>query len=261
MVGISLQRPPEQVSINGVAGLGYGFSTANCIGVYGYGTNNTNDGNSYGGYFVATGSRGLNYGIMAYTPYLEGWAGYFQGHVNITGTCYIGANLTVSGTKNAAVKVDNGEYRLLSCQESPELWFEDFGEGQLSNGRTHIELNPLFLQTVTIDNQHPMRVFVQLEGDCKGVYVSKGATGFDVNELQGGTGNVPFSYRVVAKRKGYEDVRLAKMEGQTPEAMNAENARIQAEVERNRTKMEEENSRMDQAKPTLEKEPVPQERE
>ena len=76
------------------------------------------------------------------------------------------------------------------------------------NGQTHIELDALFLETVTIDAANPMKVFVQLEGDCNGVYVSKGTTSFDVFELKSGTSNVPFSYRVVAKRKGFENKRL-----------------------------------------------------
>jgi len=53
-----------------------------------------------------------------------------------------------------------------------------------------------------------MKVFIQLEGDCNGVYVVKGTTGFDVNELKGGNNNVQFSYRIIAKRKGYETQRL-----------------------------------------------------
>lgn len=131
---------------------------------------------------------------------------------------------------------------MLSCQESPEFWFEDFGEGQLANGKTHIELDPLFLQTVTINAQHPMKVFIQLNDEnCKGTAVKRGTTGFDVIELQNGTSNASFSYRVVAKRKGFEDRRLAKMEGPTPEEMKAKSAKIQAEMEKERVKMEQEN--------------------
>jgi len=39
--------------------------------------------------------------------------------------------------------------------------------------------------------------------------VSKSATSFEVREQGGGVSNVGFDYRVVAKRKGYERVRLA----------------------------------------------------
>ncbi len=52
-----------------------------------------------------------------------------------------------------------------------------------------------------MDDGHPMKVFVQLEGDCNGVYVtSKSATSFTVKELQGGKSNVSFSWSIVATR-------------------------------------------------------------
>jgi hypothetical protein len=66
---------------------------------------------------------------------------------------------------------------------------------------------------VIVDADSPMRVFVQLEGDCNGVYVAnKTATGFDVVELAGGTSDAPFTYRVVCTRKHYAGLRLATEE-------------------------------------------------
>jgi hypothetical protein len=53
-----------------------------------------------------------------------------------------------------------------------------------------------------------MKVFIQLNDDCNGVFVKRGDTGFDVIELQKGQSNAHFTYRVVAKRKGFEDKRL-----------------------------------------------------
>ena len=94
------------------------------------------------------------------------------------------------------------------CQESPENWFEDFGEGQLVNGRCHIELDPLFLETVAIDERSPMHVFIQLKGPSQGTFVQTGTTGFDVIEQDDGSSSIAFSYRVVAKRRGFESKRL-----------------------------------------------------
>ena len=115
--------------------------------------------------------------------------------------------MIASGAKPAVVKTAQG-HRLLYAMESPEVWFEDFGEGQMVNGQSHIELDPLFLETVTINASNPMKVFIQLNDDCKGVYVKTQTTGFDVFELQSGTSNAAFTYRLVAKRKGYETQRL-----------------------------------------------------
>ena len=90
-----------------------------------------------------------------------------------------------------------------------------------------------------------MKVFVQLEGDCKGVYVQKGATGFDVIELQGGNSNVSFSYRVVAKRKGYEDQRLPIMNVPDAGQMRARSAAIEAQMEKESAARDEESRRQE----------------
>ncbi|MFH1686020.1 MAG: hypothetical protein ABIE70_00690 [bacterium] len=182
---------------------------------------NRSTGVVYGGYFeMLNYGTGGGYGIFAKARTAGGpasWAGYFQGHVRVTDV------LSVLGTKSATVKMDDGNYRNLYCQESPEIWFEDFGEGQLVDGRAHVELDGLFLQTVTIDEQHPLKVFAQLEGDCNGVFIAnKSATGFDIVELQKGASNASFSYRVIAKRRGYENVRLDLMLGPTPEEVAAQ---------------------------------------
>jgi hypothetical protein len=66
-------------------------------------------------------------------------------------------------------------------------------------------------------------VFLTPQGDCRGLYVSnKSAAGFEVHELGGGQSNVAFDYRIIALRRGYEDLRLADM----TEKM----ARIQASI-------------------------------
>ncbi len=196
-----------------------GSSESTMSGVVGIAMNSST-GISYGGRFLTFGdSPGQKIGVYASCPTASepgiNFAGFFDGPVIVMN------NFQVMGTKSAVVGVGNQEYRSVYCQESPENWFEDFGEGRLVNGRAHIDLDPVYLQTVTIDANHPMKVFVQLEGDCRGVYVSKSTTGFDVNELQGGTSGVAFSYRVVAKRKGYEDLRLATTKVISPDVRQA----------------------------------------
>ena len=37
---------------------------------------------------------------------------------------------------------------------------------------------------------------------------NKTPTGFEVRELHGGHSNIAFEYRIMARRKGYENVRL-----------------------------------------------------
>ncbi len=72
---------------------------------------------------------------------------------------------------------------------------QDMGSGELSNGHAHIDLSQAFVQ---LANNQNINVFVQLQGDCKGVYVTNiTSTGFDVVELQGGTSDVKFFWQAV----------------------------------------------------------------
>jgi hypothetical protein len=138
------------------------------------------------------------YGVYGQAPQ-GGYAGYFSG------------DLVATGAKNAIVPTSQGHRKLYS-QESPEVWFEDVGEGQLAGGMARIDLDPLFLETVTINDQHPLKVFIQPNDDCNGVYVQRDAKGFQVMELLNGASSAHFTYRVMAKRKGYEKTRLEATE-------------------------------------------------
>jgi hypothetical protein len=166
-------------------------ATGTTFGVRGQASSTSGRGVS--GY--ASASSGTNYGVHGATNSPSGYGVYYSGGIGGT------------GSSSSVVKTSQGP-TLLYCQESPENWFEDFGEGQLVNGRCHIVLDPLFLETVTIDDANPMKVFIQLRDDCKGTYVKTGTCGFDVMELQGGASTAGFAYRVVAKRKGFEAKRL-----------------------------------------------------
>src|SRR4030066_52434 len=180
----------------GVLAEGSGSSSASTYGSY-VTASNTSTGLAYAGYFLAfAGGTAAHYGV--YGAEAAGGLG---------AAVYAAGDFAASGTKSAVVKTSSGE-KLYYTIESPEVWFEDFGEGELVNGNAHIELDPLFLETVTINTLNPMKVFVQLEGDCSGVYVVKGTTGFDVTELKSGNSNAQFSFRIIAKRKGYENQRL-----------------------------------------------------
>ncbi|MBN1371317.1 MAG: hypothetical protein JW987_05095 [Anaerolineaceae bacterium] len=125
--------------------------------------------------------------------------------INESGNLHCIGTLTMGGTKSAVVPVD-GQQRLLYAIESPEVWFEDFGSGALVNGVGAIAIDPLFAATVNLTDYH---VFVTPLGDCQGLYVTaKTHAGFEVHELNGGTANTHFDYRLVAKRLGYEEERL-----------------------------------------------------
>lgn len=115
--------------------------------------------------------------------------------------------MTASGTKSAVVETESYGERLLYAVESPEVWFEDFGSGSLVDGVAVVTFEAIFAETIDLDGGY--HVFVTPLGDCNGLYVAaKTASGFEVRELGGGTADVGFDYRIVAKRAGYEGVRL-----------------------------------------------------
>jgi len=196
-------NPSPLVVAFGVTGtVSSGF--ANSAGVYGYNS-------------APAGGEGVSgygyYGVVG-TAAVGGFAGVYgatsggaANAVYSNGNLYVAGNFTATGIKAATVPIGN-EWRKLYCEESAQVWFTDYGSGTLANGRAHIDLDPTFLQTVTIDPANPMVVFVQMNTEISGVYVVKGATGFDVIENGNGTSSGAFDYRIVAKRKGYETVRL-----------------------------------------------------
>lgn len=121
----------------------------------------------------------------------------------------VGGNLGCNGSKSAVVPVDGGSRQVaLYAVEAPENWFEDIGAGQLHNGAAVVQLESVFAQTVNTGTEY--HVFLTPKGDCKGLYVSN-ETGdsFEVHELGGGKATIAFDYRIVARRKGYETIRLA----------------------------------------------------
>lgn len=127
------------------------------------------------------------------------------GSVSTSADLLVSGNSTISGTKSAVVDV-NGEQRLLYAMESPEVWFEDFGSGTLENGVALIQIESLFAETVNLSDYH---IFLTPLGDCNGLFIAeKTETSFSVQELGGGTSNISFDYRIVAKRLSYEDDRL-----------------------------------------------------
>jgi hypothetical protein len=186
-------------ALNASAGV-YGFNNAG-----GAGTGVMGKGFS-GVLGIAQSAAGAA-GIYGSAAYAGAYSGYFSGGLGL----HVTGDQTATGTKSAVVPVNDEatDWRKLYCEEAAQIYFADYGSAHLTNGRAHIELDPIFLHTVTVDIAHPLRVFIEMGGETKGVFVVKGLTGFDVIENGGGISNADFDFRVVASRKHYEDVRLA----------------------------------------------------
>jgi hypothetical protein len=123
------------------------------------------------------------------------------------------ANLTCTGVLTAVVPVQDGAVRSMYAVQSPENWFEDFGSATLQDGSAHVSLEAIFGETVNSGVEY--HVFLTPKGECEGLYVAnEGVEGFDVRELRHGTSSVAFDYRIVAKRKGYETMRMEDLTAQ-----------------------------------------------
>lgn len=106
-----------------------------------------------------------------------------------------------TGTVSTTAEGLNGDRVTLHCTEGPEILFEDYGQGKLVNGRTHVEIDPIIAKNILVNEQHPLRVYIQLEGECNGVFVTnKTATSFDVVELANGHSNIAFQYHLIGNR-------------------------------------------------------------
>ncbi len=187
------------------------------------GTGSLGVGNNQGvGTVLSTGSgaagTGSRFGIFgkANLGGNDGQAGGYFATNATSSFCYVayrstaGTNYKINGNGLVASIVDTSEGSVnLIAPESPEAWVMDFGSGQLFNGAARIDLEQTFLDSVTVNGQHPLKVFVQLtSAGSASVYVAKHETGFVVFDSLGWPSDATFDYQVVGKWRGYEHIRF-----------------------------------------------------
>jgi hypothetical protein len=211
-------------SDTGVGGYGYyqGVSgSSDYTGVYGSGGTAGVRGESYSS-GVGVWGIGWSYGVNGYAYASDGagvygesplYGVYGKSHPQAGGIAvYADGDIAYTGSIIAPVALlSSNRVVSLNAMQSPENWSEDFGSGQLQSGAAEIALDPTFAETVNTEAGY--HVFVTPSGNCEGLYVArKGDSGFEVRELKGGKSNVAFDYRIVARRRGYETVRLQQVE-------------------------------------------------
>ncbi|MDY7079675.1 MAG: hypothetical protein SXV54_22545 [Chloroflexota bacterium] len=220
--GIGLLGKTDVVTNFGVVGFQTGYSLSDydtgayweSAGLFG-GRNGvvglTNEGSGWGVFGLHNASSGSGAAVKGATLSPDGWSASFT--TGAGNGVYISApggksGLNVaSGTKSAVVSTSDGS-RLLYTEESTQVWFTDYGFGKLDDGTATIPINPVFAQTVNLEDE-PYHVFVQVYGDAE-VYVSnRTSTQFEVS-LRDGDPNTEFSYRIVGKRLGYEEHRMER---------------------------------------------------
>ena len=114
------------------------------------------------------------------------------------------------GTKSAVVQTANHSQRLLYAMESPEVWFEDFGKASLVNGEATVAFESIFAEAANLQVDYHVFLTPLCQEPVLLFVTAKGVKSFTVRgvTLNGQPTDCTFDYRVVAKRLGYEQVRL-----------------------------------------------------
>ncbi|MGC9357685.1 MAG: hypothetical protein ACP5GX_07460, partial [Anaerolineae bacterium] len=119
-------------------------------------------------------------------------------------------NVTNAGTTVNAVETSSGDAVEVYGVQATGSWVEDFGTGQMVDGKAIVTIDPLFAETVNLSETY--HLFLTPLGDC-GLYVAeKTAESFTVEAQGGQTCTLDFDYRIVAQRVGYENVRLESVD-------------------------------------------------
>ena len=145
---------------------------------------------------------GSEVGVYGQCSDADGYAGSFNGNVFIKG------DLTKTGIgSSVAIRFPDRSFRRLCSIESPESWFEDFGEAKLVKGKADVKIDSDFAKTVNLKT--PYHVFVTPHSTKISALavVARLPGRFRVEHPGGASGT--FSYRIVAKRK---DIRVRRLE-------------------------------------------------
>ncbi len=181
-------------------------ATGSTFGVYG--VVDSVSGNGVRGWARATSGECAAVTGRVDSP--DGWAGRFTSeagngvYISVPGG-KAGLNVA-AGTKNAVVATHDGA-RLLYAEEATEVLFCDYGFGRVVGGIAEVAIDPVFRETVELGQ--PYHVFVQPYGDAELWVADRRADGFSVRSHEPER-DVAFSYRIVARRAGYEDTRLER---------------------------------------------------
>lgn len=118
----------------------------------------------------------------------------------------IHGNFNVYGAKNSAVKTSQGDVAV-SAYETAEYYFGDIGEGQTGDsGLAFVGIEKLFSETV--NTSIPYQVFITAYGPGN-LWVDQRE--HDRFVVKSDRPNVKFGWEIKAKRRGYENTRLQKV--------------------------------------------------
>lgn len=187
-----------------------------------------NPGYSIGVLGIANSQYQDSYGLMGQTfcnnatNYNAG--GYFASN-NYSGTNFTYAYVATAGnrkiigagTVSEIIPTENHGRITLTCPESPEYWYQDYGTVELVNGQAHIDLDPILADIIFVNNEYPIRAFftpVDMLNFNGVTMINRTAEGFDIVELNGGTNSGTLEYNLVVKPKtNYGEGRFMQAPG------------------------------------------------
>jgi hypothetical protein len=238
----------ETYSTSGIGVEGDAWSTSGqTFGVYGQSVSSE----GYGGWFVSNSDTSTAVKAGAYgrddSDTGFGVAGHnFWGGVGVGAWSYSGrliearsgdypegtlrfyvdatGNVYADGTYNTFKATGDGEHRTLYGMTGAEAWAEDFGSAALKDGKATVTIEPIFAQTANLTVEY----HVYLTPLCQEAVVlfvtDKGPASFTVQgvTLDGKPSACGFDYRIVAKQRGYETVRLEEVDIPAPVVVEKE---------------------------------------
>jgi hypothetical protein len=189
-------NPGYSVGVQGLA------NSQNQDGLGVQGLSFSNSAISFGGYF-----EGLTYPGVS-------WA---YAYVGGTPNAATARKIIGTGTVSEIVPTPNHGRVTLTCPESPEYWYQDYGSVQMVNGFAHVELDAVLAEIIVVDAENPMKVFctpVEMLYFNGVTIVNQTATGFDIVELNGGNHSGRIDYQIVCKPKtNYGEGRFPQAPG------------------------------------------------
>jgi hypothetical protein len=193
----------ESTNGEGVAGLANMNGDYTTAGVYGRSDGNYGFGVAGHAFYYGVGVGAWSYGGNLFEAFQGDYpGGTLEFYIDSDGNVF--ANGSYNNFKVS--KLDGAAHAVTSIQ-SPEVWVEDFGRANLADSQAVVVIASDFAGVADLAAEY--NVFLTPLGDSLGLYVSNmTATSFEVHEQNGGRSNIPFSYRIVARQAGSENVRL-----------------------------------------------------
>ncbi len=146
--GVVIEGLSTNPSGTSILGIGNNLNTATFAGT---GSGGFFNGTFYGVFGTATNSSGQRF---------CGWMSSTCGSYAYIGGFFSGTSYRVLGSAVCSSTVDksDGQKVIIFSLETPEFLIIDFGSGKLKNGKWHIDLDPIFVNNIVVNDIYILKV-------------------------------------------------------------------------------------------------------